>query len=195
MIVGWNDSTASVQSVSDSLGNTYTAVGTVLRGTSLSQAIYYAKNINGGSGNTVTVTFNQAAVKPDLRILEYSGVDPSNPLDVTTGASGNSYIADSGYIATRAANELIVGADMVSGNTTIMGGAPLNIRVITTTDSDLAADYQVNVPGQLSHVGASERFRTMVDASRHLPVGHRKRCSIRDECNPEQRRSRRRDRR
>ena len=147
VIVGWNDSTASVQSVSDSLGNTYTAVGTVLRGTSLSQAIYYAKNISSGSGNTVTVTFNQAAVKPDLRILEYSGVDPSNPLDVTAGASGNSYIADSGYIATRAANELIVGADMVSGNTTIMGGAPLNIRVITTTDSDLAADYQVNVPG------------------------------------------------
>ena len=80
-------------------------------------------------------------------ILEYSGVDPANPLDVTTGASGNSNIADSGYISTLAANELIVGADMVSGNTTIMGGAPLNIRVITTTDSDLAADYQVNVPG------------------------------------------------
>ena len=39
------------------------------------------------------------------------------------------------------------GADMVASNTTIMGGAPLNIRIISTTDSDLAADYQVNIPG------------------------------------------------
>ena len=109
VIIGWNDSTASVQSVSDSLGNIYTPVSTVLRGSSLSQVIYYAKNINGGSGNTVTVTFNQTAVKPDLRILEYSGVDPSNPFDVSTGAGGNSYVADSGYVSTRAANELIVG--------------------------------------------------------------------------------------
>src|ERR1700687_3984824 len=46
IVVGWNDSTAVVNSVTDTHGNTYTrAVGpTILRG-SLSQSIYYAKNI------------------------------------------------------------------------------------------------------------------------------------------------------
>ena len=48
-----------------------------------------------------------------MRIFEYSGVATSSPLDVSAGASGNSNIADSGFVTTNAANELIVGADMV----------------------------------------------------------------------------------
>src|SRR4030081_2582468 len=46
LIVGWNNATAHVSSVTDSKGNVYRlAVGpTVLSGTA-SQAIYYAKNI------------------------------------------------------------------------------------------------------------------------------------------------------
>ena len=71
----------------------------------------------------------------------------SNPLDVSAGASGNSYIADSGFVTTNAANELIVGANMVQSNTTIMAGAPFTPRVITTPDSDVAEDRLVNVPG------------------------------------------------
>ncbi len=147
VIVGWNDATATVQSVTDSAGNSYTLALGPTTGTGLRQSIYYAKNILSSSGNTVTVTFNQGATKPDVRILEYSGVATSNPLDVSAGASGNSNIADSGFVATNAANELIVGADTVSNNTTIMAGAPFNIRTITSPDSDLAADRPVNVPG------------------------------------------------
>ena len=147
VIVGWNDTTATVQSVTDSAGNTYTLALGPTTGTGLSESIYYARNILTSGSNTVMVTFNQAATKPDVRILEYSGVDQSNPFDVSTGASGNSNIAESGFVSTNAANELIVGADMVSGNTTIMAGAPLTIRIITPTDSDLAADGLVNVPG------------------------------------------------
>jgi hypothetical protein len=48
----------------------------------MTQAIYYVPNIKGGS-NTVTVTFNQPAVSVDVRIMEYSGVTTSSPLDVT----------------------------------------------------------------------------------------------------------------
>ncbi len=147
VIVGWNDATATVQSVTDSAGNSYTLALGPTTGTGLRQSIYYAKNILSSSGNTVTVAFNQGATKPDVRILEYSGVATSNPLDVSAGASGNSNIADSGFVATNAANELIVGADTVSNNTTIMAGAPFNIRTITSPDSNLAADRPVNVPG------------------------------------------------
>ncbi|MGA9673360.1 MAG: IPT/TIG domain-containing protein [Terracidiphilus sp.] len=147
VIVGWNDTTAAVQSVTDSAGNTYTLALGPTKGTGLSESIYYAKNILASSANTVTVTFNQGATKPDVRILEYSGVATSNPLDVSTGASGNTYIADSGYVNTTAANELIVGGSMVQSNTTVMAGAPFTPRVITSPNSDLAADRLVNIPG------------------------------------------------
>jgi len=147
VIVGWNDTSAAVQSVTDSAGNTYTLAFGPTKGTGLSESIYYAKNILASGSNTVTVTFNQGATKPDVRILEYSGVATSNPLDVSTGASGSTYIADSGYVNTNAANELIVGASMVQGTTTVMAGAPFTPRVITSPNSDLAADRLVNVPG------------------------------------------------
>ena len=103
VVVGWNDSTASVSSVTDSKGNAYTrAVGpTVVSGT-LSQSIYYAKNIASAAAgaNTVSVTFSTAAAYPDIRILEYSGADPSNPVDVTAANSGNSASSSSGSATT-----------------------------------------------------------------------------------------------
>jgi hypothetical protein len=147
VIIGWNDTTATVKSVTDSAGNTYALASGPVTGTGLSQSIYYAKNITGASNNVVTVTFNQAATKPDLRILEYSGINTSNPLDVSAGASGNSNVADSGFATTSAANELVVGGSMATSNTVIMAGAPFTPRVITTTDSDVAEDRLVNVAG------------------------------------------------
>ena len=47
----------------------------------------------------MTVTFNQAAASPDVRILEYRGV---KTIDVTAGASGNSR-ANSGAATTTSA--------------------------------------------------------------------------------------------
>ena len=54
-------------------------------GTGLSQIIYFAKNIAGEASNPneVTVTFSGAAPAPDVRVLEYKGLDIANPFDVT----------------------------------------------------------------------------------------------------------------
>ena len=85
VVVGWKDSTATVSMVTDSSGNTYLrAVGPTISSGSLSQSIYYAKNIAGAvaGANAVTVTFSAAAANPDIRILEYTGADPNNPVDV-----------------------------------------------------------------------------------------------------------------
>ena len=84
VVVGWNDTTAAVQSVKDSAGNTYNLAIGPTSGTALQQSIYYAAPIVGGS-NTVTVTFTQAAVYPDVRILEYRGV---TTLDARQGRAG-----------------------------------------------------------------------------------------------------------
>ncbi|MGA8621574.1 MAG: IPT/TIG domain-containing protein, partial [Candidatus Sulfotelmatobacter sp.] len=140
--VGWNDTTSSVQSVTDSRGNMYTlAVGPIL-GTNLSQSIYYSKNIASGS-NTVTATFNQAAAAVDLRVLEYSGADMQNPLDAVASATGNSSTASSGSAPTNAANELVVAADTVyTGNSG--AGSGFTRRIITSPDSDLVEDEIVS---------------------------------------------------
>ncbi len=67
VVVGWNDTTSTVQSVHDSAGNTYSLAVGPTSGTGLRESIYYAANIVGGS-NTVTVTFSQAAAFPDVRV-------------------------------------------------------------------------------------------------------------------------------
>ena len=75
VVVGWHDAKATLKSVTDSLGNSYRLAVGPTTGEKLRQKIYYAPNIIAGT-NTVTITFNLAATNPDIRILEYSGLDP-----------------------------------------------------------------------------------------------------------------------
>jgi hypothetical protein len=88
--------------VKDTKGNVYQLVaGPTVTG-ALSQAIYCAKNITAASAatNVVTVTFNAAANFPDIRLAEYSGIDPVNPVDTFVGATGNSGTSSSGAATT-----------------------------------------------------------------------------------------------
>ena len=143
--VGWNDTVSSVSSVTDTKGNIYSLAVGPTRGTGLSQAIYYAKNIVAAAAgaNTVVVKFNQTPAVPDIRILEYSGLSTTSPLDVTAGAFGNSSSASSGSAATTAASELIFGANMVA-TATAGPGSTFTSRIITAS-GNLAEDSIVSV--------------------------------------------------
>ena len=145
--VGWNDTSAAVRSVTDSLGNSYILAVRPMAGTALTQAIYYAKNIAGGR-NVVTVTFNQKAAYPDVRVLEYSGADPTGPLDATAGAVGNSRDGNSGPATTTELNELIFGAGMTY-KTYSAAGSGFAKRVITNF-GDIAEDTTVFGMGSYS---------------------------------------------
>jgi hypothetical protein len=145
VVVGWNDTTSTVQSVADSAGNSYSLAIGPTSGTALRQSIYYASNIVGGN-NAVTVTFSQAAAYPDIRILEYRGVSTR---DATVGASGSSGTANSGTATTTSANELIFGADMVA-TTTRAAGSGFRSRIITSMDGDIAEDRVVTATGSYS---------------------------------------------
>src|SRR5207245_10961927 len=70
VIIGWQGGGNSVANVTDTLGNTYTPV-LQNHSTGISQAMYYAKNIQGGSNNIVKATFASNAASPDLIVLEY----------------------------------------------------------------------------------------------------------------------------
>jgi Fibronectin type III domain len=149
VIVGWNDTTATVKSVGDTMGNVYTlAVGPSAVPGALSQSIYYAKNIvaAGAGANTVTVTFSTSATYPDIRILEYSGLDSNSPFDGATGSTGSAATTDSGALATTNPNDLLLGANIVS-TSTAAAGSGFTLRVITSPDGDLAEDQLVTATG------------------------------------------------
>src|SRR5580658_5110900 len=116
LIIGWYDTTSTISSVTDTKGNVYTlAVGPTRLAGDGTNAIYYAKNIAGAAAgtNTVTVTFNQTVSYPELRIVEYSGADTSNPLDVTAAGTGNSALASSGPLTTTSTNDILVAGGYV----------------------------------------------------------------------------------
>ncbi len=138
VVVGWNDSTATVSSVTDTSGNSYAlAVGPTVQAGVATHSIYYAKNIAAAAANanTVTVTFGTAAAFPDVRIVEYSGVDPLTPVDVTAAAIGTTGTSDSGAVTTNNANDMIFGANLVQTSTEVAGSG-FTLRTITPTDGD-----------------------------------------------------------
>ena len=149
VVVGWNDSTATVGTVTDTSGNVYQrAVGPTVYSGTATQSIYYAAGIVGAAANanTVTVTFNGSAAAADIRILEYSGIATTSPLDVTAAATGSSTSASSGAATTTNANDLIFGADLTV-TTTTGAGSGFTSRIITVPDSDVAEDRIVTATG------------------------------------------------
>ena len=146
--VGWNDATSTITSVRDGAGNAYQVAAPVARGTGLSQAIYYAKNIASApaGANGVTVTFNAAVRFADIRILEYAGLDPIAPFDVARSASGSTTLADSGNVATNYTSELVFAAGMTTNRFTA-AGAGFTKRVITSPDGDIAQDRRTSAIG------------------------------------------------
>ena len=154
VIVGWNDATTQVSSVTDSGGNAYQlAVGPTQVGgnVSLSQSIYYAKNIVAAAAgaNTVTVKFASAAQYPDIRILEYSGIDPVNPIDLSAAFFDGSALSTTGTVTITNSMDLLVGANTVQ--TSNSGpGAGFTQRLLTQPDGDIVEDRVVTAPGLYS---------------------------------------------
>jgi chitodextrinase len=150
VVIGWNQATGTVNSVTDSKGNTYQVAAVMARGNSMSQVVYYAKNIASATAgsNTVSVTFSTSVAYPDIRILEYSGLDQTNPLGANSSASGNSTTANSGAVVTGTANELLVGAGITSGGFN-SAGSGFTSRVITN-DGDIVEDRNAATAGSYS---------------------------------------------
>ncbi len=152
VVVGWNDSTSTVSSVTDTTGNVYArAAGPTVVSGALSQSIYYAKKIRpaAAGANTVTVRFSSGAAYPDIRILEYSGADPNNPVDVTAANFGKGTASSSGSAATRNPTDLIFGANLVQTGTTGPGSGFIK-RLLTQPDGDIAEDRMVTATGRYS---------------------------------------------
>jgi hypothetical protein len=154
VVVGWNDATSQITSLTDTKGNLYQlAVGpTILTGaTPLTQSVYYAKNIVAATAgaNIVTVKFNAAATYADVRILEYSGIDPVTPVDVVVAATGNSAATSSGTVMTVNPQDMLVGSNLVWTGTTGPGSG-MTQRLLTNPNGDIAEDRLVTTVGSYS---------------------------------------------
>jgi len=149
VVVGWNDSTQTITSVTDTSGNVYNlAVGPTVQSGHATQAIYYAPNIASAAAgvNAVTVTFSGGAAYPDVRVAEYGGITTTSPLDVTASAQGSSLQSSSGSATTTVARELIIGANLVQTSTQ-KAGSGFTSRTITVPDGDILEDEIVSATG------------------------------------------------
>jgi hypothetical protein len=141
----WNDPSASVASLVDDAGNAYTPVGPPLSAPPYMQQVYYAANLHGGP-TTVTVTIDRTVGVLELRLLEYSGVKTTAPVDVVVGSSGqNSSHLDSGTVTTTHAHDLLVTANIVGNTTPPTMGAGFMQRVML--NGDACADKTVSAVG------------------------------------------------
>ena len=146
--VGWNDTTSDGE-FGRRQSWQYLRAGDWTNHRDGSAPVDLLRQEHCGGSNTVTVTFNQAATYADIRVLEYSGLDPVSPLDATAGAAGNSATASSGNATTTKANELIFGAGMTAA-LLILREPGFTSRIITTPDGDIAEDQVVASAGSYS---------------------------------------------
>jgi hypothetical protein len=163
VVADWDGSTP-ISSVTDSAGNTYSLLGgsadvfpaSATDSPNVVQATYYARNIVAATSNTVTVNFNGPMAGAAVRLAEYRGIDPVNPIDVTSAAYGIGVVADSGWVTTTNPSDLLVGIELTGGSST--GPAP-NYTVRQMNDSepagtDLIEDEFVTTTGAYHATGS-----------------------------------------
>jgi RHS repeat-associated protein len=114
VIVGvtiWNTAVPS-NDITDNKGNTYIKIGETIHADSTDHAaLFYAKNVTGGSSFTVT-----SSVGGTIAIHEYSGLSTTTPLDKVASSTGFSNVPYSGNITTATSSELYFGLAWSGGD-------------------------------------------------------------------------------
>ncbi len=141
--------------ITDTQGNTYTAIGSpALVGGDITGQWFYAF-ARATSRNTVTATFNGSY--SNLRVLEYSGIDPISPVDaIVTGAGGAL------TFSTTVADELVL-ASWHTGATTCTPGSGFmrapgnycNSQIMRPTMQGIFSSIQSGTSATVSSTGGS----------------------------------------
>lgn len=111
----------------------------------ITTAIYYIPNAGSQSGSSTWTISNQApGGYATLTLVEYSGVDPSNPLHTTGYATGNGALGDSGTTTPNynAGEVAVAGITTASGNTNFSGETNSY-----TEESEIASILTAMAPG------------------------------------------------
>lgn len=142
--------TRTLQSITDSLGNTYAVVAGPVVTNGFVHYVAIASDSPGGS-DTVTVRLSaEDAGGWDVLALEYTGLALTSPFDTTAYASGNSGTMTSGIASTSFAHELLIGYGHSTG---MMAGPGYTAR--DTTTENLVEDQVVFTTGDYTATGTT----------------------------------------
>src|SRR5260370_1144790 len=149
--VGTNVPTATITSVTDTLGNTFTPATALATNTNLGlgEQIWYAP-ANASGADTVIINLSQTA-NVHLIIAEYSGVATANPIDVVavsnSGATAGTAV-DSGSVTTLASGDLLCGHVVTAYlNHTFTPGTGYTLENTTPTGASAIEDQLVSATG------------------------------------------------
>jgi hypothetical protein len=143
--------------VADSQGNVFTPVANPLTTPAGSlSSVYYAKNIKGGV-DAVTVTLSATSRYLEVYLSEYSGINPTNPIDTQAGASGSAGAVSSGAATTTAAGDMICGYCVADWTCT--AGSGFTAR--STLGANLVEDMVAGSPGKYAATGTATSGWTM----------------------------------
>ena len=158
ILVGFDFATGlTPSSITDSQGNTFTAIGSQLSSPGgVGSVVYYAKNIKGGA-DAVTVTLSASSTFIELYLTEYAGMDPTNPIDAEAGASGSAGSVSSGNATTSAAGDVIYGYCV--GDTACTVGSGFTAR--STFDENLIEDQTAGNAGSYAATASAGSGWTM----------------------------------
>ena len=158
ILVGFDfTANATLSSLSDSQGNTFTEVGTELASPGGAQSrVYYAQSIKGGA-DTVTVNLSASSGYIEVYLTEYYGMNPTSPIDVRAGAAGNAGLASSGNATTTLAGDVIYGYCV--GDIACTAGA--NFAPRSTFDGNLIEDTTAGNPGVYAATASANSGWTM----------------------------------
>lgn len=166
-----NDATAA-SSVTDNYSNTYTRITGLQHPTNIFYRLdlYYAKNISGGASHQVTAS---NGISPDLAViaLEYSGADPSSPLDQSVINSAVSSNPDPGSI-TAANGYLVVGIAGENNPNSSSAGTGFTLRSDPAASSGaMASEDAISTGSALDAKFTSANSTWVAAAASFRPVG------------------------
>jgi len=153
------DYVASVtpSAVTDSQGNAFAVVGSALKSPQgVLSSVYYAKNIKGGA-DSVTITLSGTSSYLEVYLSEYSGINPTSPIDAQAGASGSAGAVSSGSVTTTAAGDIIYGYCVGDGTCTVGSG----FTARSTLDANLIEDKTAGSAGSYAATGTASNGWTM----------------------------------
>jgi len=149
--VGTNVPTATITSVTDTLGNTFTPATSLATNTNwgIGEQVWSASGKASGT-DTITVNVSQPA-NLHVIIAEYSGVATASPVDAGvfagSGATAGTAV-DSGPLATSTAGDLLFG-HVVTGhlNESFTAGTGYTLRQTTPTGASAIEDQWASTTG------------------------------------------------